>query len=75
MNQINKREFLIKLYYEHKRGGFAKLMEGMDSLGLQVIDANVTTFNGKVLNIFKVKVRLTGCVDTNGNISLTSSSF
>ncbi|XP_022735623.1 transcription factor bHLH90 [Durio zibethinus] len=55
VNQITKREFLIKLYYEHKRGGFAKLMEGIDSLGLRVIDANVTTFNGKVLNIFKVE--------------------
>ncbi|OMO80201.1 hypothetical protein COLO4_24178 [Corchorus olitorius] len=58
VNQINKREFLIKLCYGHKRGGFAKLMEGIDSLGLQVIDANVTTFNSKVLNIFKVEVRL-----------------
>ncbi|XWS34792.1 hypothetical protein CRYUN_Cryun21dG0067800 [Craigia yunnanensis] len=55
VNHITKREFLIKLYYEHKRGGFAKLMEGIDSLGLGVIDANVTTFNGKVLNIFKVE--------------------
>ncbi|KAK8647582.1 hypothetical protein V6N13_121313 [Hibiscus sabdariffa] len=55
VNQISKREFLIKLYYEHKRGGFAKLMEGIDSLGLQVIDANVTTFNEKVLSIFEVE--------------------
>ncbi|KAK6252536.1 hypothetical protein QUC31_014256 [Theobroma cacao] len=56
VNQITKREFLIKLCYELKQGGFAKLMEGIDSLGLQVIDANVTTFNGKVLNIFKVEI-------------------
>nr|KJB61052.1 hypothetical protein B456_009G337700 [Gossypium raimondii] len=55
VNQLTKREFLIKLYYEHKRGSFAKLMEGIDSLGLQVIDANVTTFNGKVLSMFKVE--------------------
>ncbi|KAE8701471.1 putative ATP binding protein [Hibiscus syriacus] len=60
VNQITKREFLIKLYYEHKRGSFAKLMEGIDSLGLQVIDANVTTFNEKALSIFKVEVRITG---------------
>ncbi|KAB2031932.1 hypothetical protein ES319_D05G337700v1 [Gossypium barbadense] len=60
VNQLTKREFLIKLYYEHKRGSFAKLMEGIDSLGLQVIDANVTTFNGKVLSMLKVEVRLTG---------------
>ncbi|KAE8732092.1 hypothetical protein F3Y22_tig00002237pilonHSYRG00246 [Hibiscus syriacus] len=56
VNQITKREFLIKLQYEHKRGRFAKLMEGIDSLGLQVIDANVTTFNEKVLSIFKVDI-------------------
>ncbi|XP_040948796.1 transcription factor bHLH90 isoform X3 [Gossypium hirsutum] len=55
VNQLTKREFLIKLYYEHKRGSFAKLMEGIDSLGLQVIDANVTTFNGKVLSMLKVE--------------------
>ncbi|TYI29973.1 hypothetical protein ES332_A05G352900v1 [Gossypium tomentosum] len=55
VNQLTKREFLIKLYYEHKRGSFAKLMEGIDSLGLQVVDANVTTFNGKVLSMFKVE--------------------
>ncbi|KAL4278936.1 hypothetical protein GQ457_03G026200 [Hibiscus cannabinus] len=55
VNQITQREFLIKLHYEHKRGSFAKLMEGIYSLGLQVIDANVTTFNDKVLSIFKVE--------------------
>ncbi|XP_039013970.1 transcription factor bHLH90-like [Hibiscus syriacus] len=55
VNQITKREFLIKLHYEHNRGSFAKLMEGIDSLGLQVIDANATTFNEKVLSIFKVE--------------------
>ncbi|XVF02464.1 hypothetical protein REPUB_Repub04eG0177600 [Reevesia pubescens] len=70
VNQITKREFLIKLYYEHKRGGFAKLMEGIDSLGLRVIDANVTTFNGKVLNIFKVEVRLSGWLSTCPLISM-----
>ncbi|GMI83494.1 hypothetical protein like AT1G10610 [Hibiscus trionum] len=55
VNQITEREFLIKLHYEHKRGSFAKLMEDIYSLGLQVIDANVTTFNDKVLSIFKVE--------------------
>lgn len=59
LNQIGKREFLIKLFYEHKRGGFGKLMDAIHSLGLQVVDANMTTFNGKVLNILKVEVRFT----------------
>lgn len=57
MNQINDRDFLIKLLSEHERGGFVRLMEAINSLELQVIDANVTTFNGKVLNILRVQVR------------------
>ncbi|PQM41748.1 bHLH transcription factor [Prunus yedoensis var. nudiflora] len=55
LNQIGKRDCLIKLFYEQSRGGFARLMENMDSLGLQVVDANVTTFDGNVLNILKVQ--------------------
>ncbi|XP_008221870.1 PREDICTED: transcription factor bHLH90 [Prunus mume] len=55
VNQIGKRDCLIKLFYEQSRGGFANLMENMDSLGLQVVDANVTTFDGNVLNILKVQ--------------------
>ncbi|XP_048440775.1 transcription factor bHLH90 [Pyrus x bretschneideri] len=55
VNQIGKRDCLIKLFSEHNRGGFARLMENMDSLGLQVVDANVTTFDGNVLNILKVE--------------------
>ncbi|KAK8579491.1 hypothetical protein V6N12_069816 [Hibiscus sabdariffa] len=46
----------MELHYEHKRGSFAKLMEGIYSLGLQVIDANVTTFTDKALSIFKVEL-------------------
>ncbi|XP_034682789.1 transcription factor bHLH90 isoform X2 [Vitis riparia] len=52
---IGTREFLLKLLCEQKRGGFARLMEAINVLGLQVVDANITTFNGKVLNIFRVE--------------------
>lgn len=31
-------------------------METLYSLGLQVLDANITTFDGKVLNILKLEV-------------------
>ncbi len=57
VNQIGQRDFLIKLICEQKRGGFTRFMEAINSLGLQVSDANVTTFCGKVLNILKVEVR------------------
>ena len=54
---MSQREFLIKFYCEQKRGGFVRLMEALNALGLQVADANITTFCGKVLNILKVEVR------------------
>lgn len=57
VSQIGQRDFLIKIICEQKRGGFARFMEAIDSLGLQVADANVTTFCGQVLNILKVEVR------------------
>ncbi|XP_020538971.1 transcription factor bHLH90 isoform X2 [Jatropha curcas] len=55
INQIGKREFLIRVLYEKKQGGFGRLMDAIHSLGLQVVDANMTTFNGKVLNILRVE--------------------
>lgn len=58
VNQIGQREFFIKLYCEQKRGGFARLMEAIHSFGLQVTDANVNAFDGKVLNILTVEVRV-----------------
>ncbi|KAE8023464.1 hypothetical protein FH972_009154 [Carpinus fangiana] len=57
VNQMSQREFLIKFYCEQKRGGFVRLMEALNSLGLQVTDANITTFCGKVLNILKVEAK------------------
>ncbi|XP_031740986.1 transcription factor ABORTED MICROSPORES isoform X4 [Cucumis sativus] len=53
--QINERDFLIKLFCKRKQGGVVSSIEAMDSLGLQVIDVNITTFGGMVLNIFHVE--------------------
>ncbi|XP_028796238.1 transcription factor ABORTED MICROSPORES-like [Neltuma alba] len=55
VNQIGKREFLVKIQCEKKRGGFARLMETIHLFGLQVTDANVNTFGGEVVNILTVK--------------------
>ncbi|KAL3517891.1 hypothetical protein ACH5RR_020480 [Cinchona calisaya] len=55
VSQIGSRDFLVKIICTQKRSGFLRLMQAMDSLGLQVIDANVTTSNGLVLNILKVE--------------------
>ncbi|KAI4314331.1 hypothetical protein L6164_027250 [Bauhinia variegata] len=55
VHQIGRRDFLITLCCEQKRGGFARLMETIHSFGLQVTNANSTTFDGKVLNILTVE--------------------
>lgn len=57
VNQIGQKDCFIKLFCKQKRGGFVRLMEAIDSLGLQVVNANVTTFNGTVQNILEVEVR------------------
>ncbi|CAI0386350.1 unnamed protein product [Linum tenue] len=58
VTRINKNEYLIKLLYHQKNGGFVKLMETLSSLGLQVVDANITNFDGQALNILRVEVPL-----------------
>ncbi|KVI05641.1 Myc-type, basic helix-loop-helix (bHLH) domain-containing protein [Cynara cardunculus var. scolymus] len=57
VHQIGARDFLLKLICSHKSDGFLRILEMVDSLGLEVIDVNVTTCHSRVLNILKVKAK------------------
>ncbi|XP_021286747.1 transcription factor ABORTED MICROSPORES isoform X2 [Herrania umbratica] len=55
--QIDGNQFFVKVFCEHKPGGFVRLMEALDSLGLEVTNANVNSFRGLVSNVFKVEIK------------------
>ncbi|XP_031127159.1 transcription factor ABORTED MICROSPORES isoform X1 [Ipomoea triloba] len=55
--QLDGSEFLVKVFCEHKYGGFVRLMEALNSLGLEVTNVNTTRHTCLVSNIFKVEKR------------------
>ncbi|KAJ0763276.1 putative transcription factor bHLH family [Helianthus annuus] len=57
VHEIGAREFLLKLMCSYKPGQFLRIMETVDSLGLEVIDINITTCNASVLNVLNLKAK------------------
>ncbi|KAJ4965762.1 hypothetical protein NE237_017611 [Protea cynaroides] len=57
VTHIGAKEFYVRVFCEQKAGGFVKLMEAMNAMGLEVMNLNVITFRKLVLNIFKVEKR------------------
>nr|WOV89686.1 MYC3 [Pogostemon cablin] len=53
--QLNCNEFLVKVFCEHRFGGFVRLVEALDSLGLEVGNVNTTRHTCLVSSIFKVE--------------------
>nr|XP_012570710.1 transcription factor ABORTED MICROSPORES-like [Cicer arietinum]XP_027189166.1 transcription factor ABORTED MICROSPORES-like [Cicer arietinum] len=53
--QIDGNEYFVKVFCEHRAGGFVKLMEALNSLGMDVLHATVTSHKGLVSNVFKVE--------------------
>ncbi|KEH31173.1 helix loop helix DNA-binding domain protein [Medicago truncatula] len=49
VEKMDGNKLWVKMIFENKRGGFKKLMETMNDLGLEMIEANVTTIKGAYL--------------------------
>lgn len=54
--ETGERGFLIRVEQEHKRDGFKRLLEAIDSCGLEIIDVNFTRLGLTVMTVLNVKV-------------------
>ncbi|XP_059274871.1 transcription factor ABORTED MICROSPORES isoform X1 [Lycium ferocissimum] len=55
--QLDGNEFFVKVFREHKAGGFVRILEALNSLGLEVTNVNATRHTCLVSSIFKVEKR------------------
>ncbi|KAF3796489.1 Transcription factor ABORTED MICROSPORES, partial [Nymphaea thermarum] len=54
VSRVGEQEFGLKILCENRADGFSRLMEAVDSLGLEVITVNVATIRGLVLYLLEV---------------------
>ncbi|XP_042447504.1 transcription factor ABORTED MICROSPORES-like isoform X1 [Zingiber officinale] len=58
VRRLEANEFFLQVLCEHKQGGFARLMEAVSSLGMEVSNASVTTFGSLILSVFRAENHL-----------------
>ncbi|KAL8540685.1 hypothetical protein ACS0TY_002064 [Phlomoides rotata] len=58
--QLNGNDFLVKVFCEHRNGGFVRLMEALNSLGLEVGNVNTTRHTCLVSSLFRVEQKNDG---------------
>ncbi|CAM6104843.1 unnamed protein product [Calypogeia fissa] len=55
VTKIDSQLFSLRIFCEKRPGVFVKLMQNLDVLGLDIVNANITTFRGLVLNILNAE--------------------
>ncbi|KAJ0229124.1 Transcription factor bHLH90 [Hirschfeldia incana] len=63
--ETGERGFLIRVAQEHKRDGFKRLLEAVDSCELEIIDVNFTRLDLRVMTILNVKASKDGTTPEN----------
>ncbi|CAN8294394.1 unnamed protein product [Cochlearia groenlandica] len=58
--QIGERDFLIRATQEYERDGFKRLIEAVDSCGLEIIDVNFNRLDLNVMTVLNVKANKDG---------------
>ncbi|CAH2038360.1 unnamed protein product [Thlaspi arvense] len=65
VHEIGERHFLIRVAQEHKRDGFKRLLEAVDSCGLEIIDVKFTRLDITVMTLLNVKANEDGIAAGN----------
>ncbi|XP_013603808.1 PREDICTED: transcription factor bHLH90-like [Brassica oleracea var. oleracea] len=60
VHETGEGDFLIRVAQEHKQDGFKRLIEAVDSCGLEIINVNVTRLDLTVMTILNVKANKYG---------------